>query len=102
VRAASLEPEFARPEPAKRFVLVSDLLEHDPEAGFSAYAEGASFERYQARFPGAPTPALSAAAVRVVALDRASMAERQTAARDLLWAPLFDAAEVGSVSFEGL
>lgn len=102
LRAASLEPDFARPGARRRLMLVSDLLEHDPEAGFSAYADGADLALYQARFPGATPPALADVEVRVVVLDREGLAARQAAARDQLWTPLFDASETKSLGFDGL
>lgn len=102
VRSAALEPDFAAIRRSRRLVLVSDLLEHDPEHGFSAYADGASLARWSAAEGGIEPPDLSGIAVRVVALDRADQAQRQIAVRDALWTPLFDAANVSDLQYEGL
>lgn len=102
ISAAALEPDFASPEAQRRFVLVSDLLEHDPETGFSTYSESPSLGRYTQLSPGFHAPDLSGVAVRVVALDREGLAARQVAARDALWTPLFEAAQAESVNIEGL
>jgi hypothetical protein len=102
VRAAALEPDFTAPAGARRLVLVSDLLEHDPAHGFSTYAQNPSLARWRAAAGGLDAPDLSGVAVRVIALDRAELAERQLAARDALWSPFFEAADASDLVFEGL
>lgn len=102
VRAAALEPDFAAIKRSRRLVLVSDLLEHDPERGFSAYGEDVSLAHWSEADGGLEPPDLSGIAVRVVALDRADQAQRQIAVRDGLWTPWFDAANVAALEYEGL
>lgn len=98
--AAVAEPDFAGPR--RRFVLVSDLLQHTPAQGFTAYAEGATLERYTATHRGFEPPNLEGVEVRVVGLDRPDFAHRQNAVVEGLWAPLFEEAAAASVVFEGL
>lgn len=101
VGAAVREPAFSAEAPGRRFVLVSDLLEHDP-AGFSAYTDGADYARYRAAHGGYRPPPLDGATVRLVALDRPEFAARQAAALAALWEPLFAEAGAADVQVEGL
>lgn len=97
--AAVSEPEFAV-SPARRLVLVSDLLQFAP-GRFSLYEAGADWAAYQAS-PGAvrTPPDLSDIDVRVVVLERRNRAEAQTAAQAAFWGPYFDEAGANSVAWE--
>jgi hypothetical protein len=98
VRAVAADPDFGSEIPRRRLVLVSDLLEHDPD-GFSLYVPDADYAGWRAAAAGAP-PDLAQVDLRIVPLDRPDHAERQAAARDLFWPAFFDAADVQSVSID--
>lgn len=96
VRAVAADPEFDAAIPQRRFVLVSDLLEHDPH-GFSLYAEGADIAAWLAQAPhGAPD--LAAVDIRLVPIDRPDHAGPQAEAREHFWPAFFEAAGAKSVS----
>lgn len=97
-RAAAADPDFGPEIAARRLVLVSDLLEHDPQ-GFSLYAENADFSAWRARSPSEP-PDLASVEVRLVPLDRPDHVEAQTRARNGFWPAFFDAAGAQSVSID--
>lgn len=97
VRAAAADPDFAPSIPGRRLVLVSDLLEHDPD-GFTLYTEDATFAAYRARAGRAAD--LSGVAVRVVRLDRPAQIARQDAAEARFWSPFFEDADAASVTFD--
>ncbi len=99
---ASQDLAFANFAGPRRLVLITDLLEHDPEWGFSAYADGADLGRFLARRTGYEVPDLGGIIVRVIVLDRPDLLHRQTAARDGLWRPFFERAGAEEVRFEGL
>ncbi|MEQ1617792.1 MAG: hypothetical protein ABL883_05560 [Terricaulis sp.] len=88
LRAAAADPDFGAELPRRRLVLVSDLLEHDPE-GFSLYVSGADYLAWRAAAPFGP-PDLSGVAVRVVPLDRPEHAERQAFVLERFWPDYFD------------
>ena len=97
VRAVAADPDFSAAIPARRLVLVSDLLEHEQE-GFSLYAESADYAGYRAR--NGRVADLRGVGVRVVTLDRADQGARQDAARARFWDPFFDDADASDVSFD--
>lgn len=98
VRAVAADPNFGSEIAQRRFVLVSDLLEHDPQ-GFSLYAEAVDYAAW--RSDAAHTPAeLTNIDVRLSPLDRPDFAARQQAAITRFWQPYFDEAETKSVSID--
>jgi hypothetical protein len=96
VRAIAADPDFGGEIPHRRLVLVSDLLEHNPQ-GFSLYAPGADYAAWRLQSPVGP-PDLAHVDLRVVPLDRPDHAAQQAAALDHFWTAFFDAADVQSVS----
>lgn len=98
VRAAAADPDFDAAIARRRFVLVSDLLEHDPE-GFSLYAANADYQSWRAADPSGP-PDLTDIDVRLVPLDRADHAARQTQALDAFWESYLSDSEAKSVSID--
>jgi len=103
VRAAAADPEFASAIEARRFVLISDLLEFTPvtprRPGFSLYSPAATFDTWRAADPNGPAE-LSGVAVRIAPLDRPDDAAAQARARDSFWPRYFDAAGAARVSFD--
>ncbi|MGE0044234.1 MAG: hypothetical protein AB7J28_14670 [Hyphomonadaceae bacterium] len=97
LRAVAADPDFGAEIPARRLVLISDLLEHERE-GFSLYAANADFARYRAT--GAAIPDLDNVAVRVAPLDRPDDAARQAAARGEFWPAYFSEAGAQRVEFD--
>jgi hypothetical protein len=96
--AAAREPGFARAA-NKRLVLVSDLLQHDPQ-GFSLYAEG-DWPAYRASPNALRTPPdLSDVDVRIVALERPNQAEAQARALETFWPAYFADAEARSLAID--
>jgi len=98
VRAVAADPDFGADIPTRRLVLVSDLLEHDPQ-GFSLYVSEADYAAWRAAAPSGP-PDLARVDLRIVTLDRPDHAQRQTAAVDLFWPAFFDAADVQTVTID--
>ena len=98
VRAVAADPDFGAEIPRRRLVLVSDLLEHDPE-GFSLYVSDATYAAWRAASPSGP-PDLSQVDLRIVPIDRPDHAERQAAALETFWPAFFDAADAQSVSID--
>jgi hypothetical protein len=98
LRAVAADPDFGAEIPRRRLVLVSDLLEHDPE-GFSLYVSSANYARWHAEAPTGP-PDLARVDLRIVPLDRPDHAQRQADALALFWPAFFDASDVGSVSID--
>lgn len=97
LRAIAADPDFGEEIAARRLVLVSDLLEHEPD-GFSLYAEAASFEAWRAQSPAAPAD-LSGVAVRIATLDRPDRAPAQARAR-AFWEAYFAAAGADEARFD--
>lgn len=96
--AAASDPEFAT-SPARRLVLVSDLLQYSPR--FSLYEAGADWAAYQASQGAVRTPPdLGAVNVRVVVLERRNRGDAQTAAQERFWSPYFENAGAKSVAWE--
>lgn len=98
VRAVAADPEFGTEIPRRRLVLMSDLLEHNPQ-GFSLYVPDADYAAWRAASPNGP-PDLSRVDLRVVPIDRPDNTERQTHAMEQFWTAFFDAADVQSVSID--
>lgn len=96
VRAVAADPDFGAEIPRRRLVLVSDLLEHNPD-GFSLYVSGADYAAWHATAPSG-APDLSRVELRIVPIDRPDNAERQAYAMEQFWPAFFDAADVQSVS----
>jgi len=98
LRAVAADPDFGPEIPRRRLVLMSDLLEHDPE-GFSLYVSDADYASWRAAAP-AGAPDFARIDLRVVPIDRPDHAERQAVALARFWPAFFDAADVQSVSFD--
>lgn len=98
VRAIAADPDFGAEIAHRRLVIVSDLLEHDPN-GFSLYVSEADYRAWVAVSPQGP-PDLGQVDVRVAPLDRPEHAARQAEAVDNFWPAFFDAASAKSVSFD--
>jgi hypothetical protein len=98
LRAVAADPDFGGEIPRRRLVIVSDLLEHDPE-GFSLYAADADYARWRAASPSGP-PDFARVDLRVVPIDRPDHGERQAAALEAFWPAFFDAADAQSVSID--
>lgn len=96
IRAIAADSSFEAPK--RRLVIVSDLLEHDPQ-GFSLYEQDATFARWRAVAPLGP-PDLAHVDVRLVPLDRPENAQRQAWAVDTFWPAFFDAADAQTVSID--
>lgn len=98
LRAVAADPDFGPQITRRRLVLVSDLLEHDPE-GFSLYAASASYAGWRAASPQGP-PDLTRVDIRLVPLDRPEQAAFQGAALEGFWPAYFDAADAASVEID--
>jgi len=98
VRAVAADPEFGPEIARRRLILVSDLLEHDPQ-GFSLYVSGANYADWRQRAPSG-APDLARVDLRVVPIDRPDHAAQQAAALEVFWPAFFDAADVQSVSID--
>jgi len=96
LRAIAADPDYDPSIPARRLVLVSDLLEHDPD-GFSLYVPDANYAGWAAQAPSG-APDFSNVDVRVVPIDRPDFAAQQAAALDHFWPAFFEAADVQTVS----
>ncbi len=98
LRAAAADPDFDASIPRRRLVLVSDLLEHDPE-GFSLYVAPVDYSAWQTSVPLGP-PDLRGVDTRIVPLDRPEHAERQAEALRGFWPAFFEAAGVETLSVD--
>jgi hypothetical protein len=98
LRAVAADPEFESAIARRRLVLVSDMLEHNPQ-GFSLYVSDADYSTWTASTPNGP-PDLSRVDVRLVPLDRPDHAARQAYALETFWPAFFDAADAQSVSVD--
>ncbi len=96
VRAVAADPEFGAEIPHRRLVLMSDLLEHNPQ-GFSLYVPDANYAAWRAASPNG-APDLARVDLRIVPIDRPDNAARQAYAMEQFWPAFFDAADVQSVS----
>lgn len=98
LRAVAADPDFGPEIARRRLVLVSDLLEHDPE-GFSLYETGADYSLWRTASPQRP-PDLARVDIRIVPLDRPERAVLQSAALANFWPAYFDAADAASVEID--
>jgi hypothetical protein len=98
LRAVAADPDFGPEIAHRRVVLVSDLLEHDPN-GVSFYISEPNYAVWRAASAFDP-PDLSQVDVRIVPLDRPDHAERQSAAMDEFWPAFFAAAHARTVSVD--
>lgn len=98
LRAVAADPDFDANIHRRRLVLVSDLLEHNPQ-GFTHYAPGRDFAAWRTQEPQ-NMPDFSRVTVRVVPLDRPEHAARQAFALTHFWPAYFDAAEAENASFD--
>ncbi|MCA8885493.1 MAG: hypothetical protein KDA35_02650 [Hyphomonadaceae bacterium] len=98
LRAVAADPEFGIEIPRRRLVLVSDLLEYNPQ-GFSLYVSGANYADWRSSSPAGP-PDLSRVDLRIVPVDRPDHAERQAYAAEAFWPAFFDAAGAQTVSMD--
>jgi hypothetical protein len=98
LRAVAADPDFGADIPRRRLVLMSDLLEHNPQ-GFSLYVSDANYAAWRAASASGP-PDLARVDLRVVPIDRPDNAERQGQAMEQFWPAFFDAADVQSVSID--
>lgn len=98
LRAVAADPDFGAEIPQRRLVLMSDLLEHNPQ-GFSLYVPDANYATWRAASPNGP-PDLARVDLRVVPIDRPDNAALQTHAEEHFWPAFFDAADVQSVSID--
>ncbi|MBL8545120.1 MAG: hypothetical protein JNL81_01575 [Hyphomonadaceae bacterium] len=98
LRAVAADPDFGAEIPRRRLVLVSDLLEHNPQ-GFSLYVSEANYADWIATAPSGP-PDFARIDLRVVPIDRPDNVERQARAIEDFWPAFFDAADVQSVSMD--
>ena len=96
IRAIAADPDFGAEIARRRLVLMSDMLEHDPD-GFSLYAQGADYASWRANPANMPAE-LSLLDLRIVPIDRPDHAARQAQALDTFWTDYFAAAHVRSVS----
>jgi hypothetical protein len=97
LRAVAADPDFSDVIRARRLVLISDLLEHDPH-GFSLYASGADYGRF--RSTGSRAPDLGGVDVRVAMLDRPDHDVRQAFARERFWTSYLEDSGAESVAFD--
>lgn len=98
LRAVAADPDFDAGIPRRRLVLISDLLEHNPQ-GFSHYAASADYAAWRSQNTQ-NMPDFSAVSVRIAPLDRPEHAGRQAFALEHFWPAYFEAAAVESVSFD--
>jgi hypothetical protein len=96
LRAVAADPDFGTEIPHRRLIVVSDLLEHNPQ-GFSLYADGADYAAWIAASPQGP-PDLAHIELRLVPIDRPDHAARQAEALDRFWPAFFAAADALSVT----
>ena len=95
---AAADPHYDAAIPHRRPVLVSDLLEHDPE-GFSLCVAGSNYSNWRAQAPNDP-PDFAHVDLRIVPLDRPDHAAEQAAALERFWPAFFDAADACSASID--
>jgi len=98
LRAVAANSDFGADVPSRRLVLVSDMLEHDPN-GFSLYVEGADYPHWRAT-PGHAAADFSDVAIRIVPLDRPEHAARQAAALGGFWPQYFDDSGAKSIGVD--
>jgi hypothetical protein len=97
LRAVAADPDFGAEIHGRRLVLVSDLLEHDPQ-GFSLYAEDATYSLWRANDPTGPSD-FSNIDVRIAPLDRPDHAAHQAAAL-VFWDAYINEADAKTVNID--
>jgi len=98
LRAVAADPDYDAAISHRRLVLVSDMLEHNPQ-GFSLYVSTANYAAWRAQSPNDP-PDFARVDLRIVPLDRPDHAAQQAAALEQFWLAFFDAADVQTVSID--
>ncbi len=98
LRAIAADPDYDPSIPHRRLVVVSDMLEHDPN-GFSLYVSGANYASWRTQTHAEPAD-FSGVDLRVVPLDRPDDAQNQLDALTNFWPAYFDAANVAHVSID--
>ncbi|MBI3437638.1 MAG: hypothetical protein HY054_03115 [Proteobacteria bacterium] len=98
LRDVAADPDYDASIAHRRLVLVSDMLEHDPN-GFSLYVSGATYAAWRQQAQAQPAE-LSGVDLRIVPLDRPDDAQHQAEALANFWPAYFDAANVASVSID--
>ena len=98
LRAIAADPDYDAATPHRRLVIVSDMLENDPN-GFSLYVSGANYAAWRTQTHAEPAD-LSNVDLRIVPLDRPNDAQHQTDALANFWPAYFDAANVAHVSID--
>lgn len=98
LRAVAADPDFGAEIPQRRLVLVSDLLEHNPQ-GFSLYVPDANYAAWSGATPNR-APDFARVDLRVVPIDRPDNAAQQAQAINQFWPAFFEAADVQSVSMD--
>lgn len=98
LRAVAADPDYDAAIPRRRLVLMSDLLEHNPQ-GFSLYVSAANYADWRAQTPSGP-PDFARVDLRVVPIDRPDHAREQSHALEHFWPAFFDAADVQTVSID--
>lgn len=96
IRAVAADPTFGPEIPHRRFVIVSDMLEHET-GGFSLYVSEADYPHWRAQSASDP-PDLARIDVRIVPIDRPDHAAQQAQSLDRFWPAFFDAADVATIS----
>lgn len=98
LRAVAADPDFGAEIARRRIVLMSDLLEHNPQ-GFSLYVPDANYAQWRTSASQAP-PDLARVDLRIVPIDRPDDASLQAEAMEQFWQAFFDAADVQTVSID--
>lgn len=90
LRALAATPEARAPAQRRRWVIVSDMMEHRPGV-FSLFAAGATYDTFRASEAGLRPPAdLSNVEIEVTQLERIDRMDRQRDARELFWRSYFN------------
>lgn len=98
LRAVAADPDFGAEISQRRLVMMSDLLEHDPN-GFSLYADDATYAAWRSA-SALPPADLDQIDLRIVPVDRPDHAAAQTNAVENFWPAYADDAHVRSLSFD--
>lgn len=97
LRTLAATPEARAPAQRRRWVLVSDMMEHRPGV-FSLFAAGATYGTFRTSEAGLrPVVDLNDVEIEVTQLERIDRMDRQRDARELFWRPYFDEAGASGV-----